>query len=91
MTAVTKWMPVAAGLVLIAILAVLGLPGSGFAAPNGKEIMESRCGSCHGLERVAKASKDRAGWQSTITRMISNGATLNAEEKEALIDYLVNK
>ena len=53
--------------------------------------MESRCGDCHGLDRITSKSKDRAGWQTTVNRMISKGANLNAEEKAALIDYLVSK
>ena len=84
-----KWTPLAAGLVLVVFLASLSTPG--FSAPDGKAVMEDRCGSCHGLEKVTKASKDRAGWQTTVSRMMGKGAALNEEEKAALIDYLVSK
>ena len=86
-----KWMPLATGLVLLVFLAMFSLSTPAFSAPDGKAVMESRCGSCHGLEKVTNASKNRAGWETTVTRMMGKGASLNAEEKAALIDYLVNK
>ena len=36
-------------------------------------------------------TKDRGAWETTVNRMISKGVSLNAEEKAALIDYLVSK
>ena len=86
-----KWTLPAAGLVLAVFLAMFSLPTHGFSAPDGKAVMEARCGDCHGLDRITSKTKDRAGWQTTVNRMISKGATLNAEEKAALIDYLVSK
>lgn len=86
-----KWTPLAAGLILVVFLAMFSFSAPGFSAPNGKAVMENRCGDCHGLEKVTNASKDSAAWQTTVNRMISKGAKLNAEEKAALIDYLVNK
>ena len=86
-----KWTPLVAGLVLVVFLAMFSLPAPGFSAPDGKSVMESRCGSCHGLDRITSKSKDRDAWQTTVNRMIGKGATVNAEEKAALIDYLVSK
>ena len=86
-----KWTPLAAGLVLVVFLAMFSLSTPGFSAPDGKVVMESRCGDCHGLDRITSKTKDRAAWQSTVNRMIGKGAALNAEEKAALIDYLVSK
>ena len=86
-----KWTALTTTLSVFVFLAVFSWLGSGFSAPNGKEVLESRCGDCHGLDRVTSKTKDRAGWQSTVNRMISKGANLNADEKAALIDYLVNK
>ena len=86
-----KWTTLTAVLVAATFLAIFSLPGSASSAPNGKAVMESRCGDCHGLGKVTNASKDLAGWQTTVTRMMNKGAVLNAEEKAALIEYLVNK
>jgi mono/diheme cytochrome c family protein len=88
---VNKWTPLAAVLVLVVFLAMFSLSTPGFSAPDGKAVMEARCGDCHGLEKITSKTKDRAAWQTTVNRMISKGASLNAEEKAALIDYLVSK
>jgi hypothetical protein len=50
--------------------------------------MEERCATCHGLDRVTRASKSREQWEQTVDRMIERGAELNAEERSVLIDYL---
>lgn len=86
-----KWMPLTAVLVLAVFLAMFSLSTPGFSAPDGKAVMESHCGDCHSLDRITSKTKDRAGWQTTVNRMIGKGATLNAEEKAALLDYLVSK
>ena len=86
-----KCASLAVGLILIVFLGIFSLPMTGRTAPEGKAVMESRCADCHGVERILSASKDRSGWESTINRMMSKGATLNSEEKVALIDYLVGK
>ena len=86
-----KWMPLTAGLVLVVFLAMFSFAAPGFSAPDGKAVMEARCGDCHGLDRITSKSKDRDAWQTTVNRMISKGANLNAEEKAALVDYLVSK
>ena len=86
-----KWTPLAAGLVLVVFLAMFSLSTPGFSAPDGKAVMESRCAECHSLDRITGKTKDRDAWQVTVNRMIGKGANLNAEEKAALIDYLVSK
>ena len=86
-----KCAPLAGGLILIVFLGIFSLPMTGRTAPEGKAVMESRCAECHGVERILNASKDRSGWDSTISRMMSKGTVLNSEEKAALIDYLVGK
>jgi len=88
---VNKWTPLTAVLVLVVFLAMFSLSTPGFSAPDGKTVMEARCGDCHGLEKITSKTKGRAAWQTTVNRMISKGASLNAEEKAALIDYLVSK
>ncbi len=54
----------------------------------GKAVLERVCTTCHSLERIEKAKKDRAGWEKTVDRMISFGAQLNEGDKEVLLDYL---
>jgi len=56
---------------------------------DGATLVSERCTVCHTRERIDNADKDEAGWTATVDRMISNGAELNEEEREAVIAYLV--
>jgi hypothetical protein len=51
-------------------------------------LLEDRCASCHGLNRVTNVGYTRAEWQEVVTRMIKHGAVLNAAEEVALVDHL---
>lgn len=57
-------------------------------ALSGADLMESRCTVCHSLSRVTIASKTVEEWQSTVSRMITKGAVLSAEEENTLVQYL---
>jgi cytochrome c553 len=58
---------------------------------DGEALVQERCSVCHGLDRVNSASKDEAGWTSTVDRMISKGANLNEDERAAVIEYLASQ
>jgi len=60
----------------------------GKPSPDGEKLVNGRCNSCHGLDRVHKARKDKAGWEQTVNRMIHKGARLNEAERQAVADYL---
>jgi len=60
------------------------------ATLDGKQLVEERCTGCHGLDRIESAEYDRAGWESTIKRMINKGAKLSDEEKDAVLDHLAD-
>lgn len=57
-------------------------------ALDGKTLLEDRCTECHGLSRTTSKSKTLDEWRTTVERMISNGANLNTDEQEVLINYL---
>jgi mono/diheme cytochrome c family protein len=59
------------------------------AALDGDALVNERCTVCHTRERIDSQDKDEAGWTATVDRMIGNGAQLNAEERAAVIQYLV--
>ncbi len=63
------------------------------AAPalDGAALVAQRCTVCHSAERIDNARKDRAGWEATVDRMIGYGAQLNADERQAVIDYLSSR
>lgn len=59
---------------------------------DGASLVQSKCTVCHNLDRVNAASKDLAGWQSTINRMIdSHGAEITPEEQSAIAIYLADR
>ncbi len=61
-------------------------------ALDGEALYQERCSQCHGLGRVERATKDQAGWESTVDRMIGKRAgLLNAEERDAVVEYLANR
>jgi cytochrome c5 len=58
------------------------------AKPDGAAILKERCGTCHSADRVKGMKKSKAEWDKIVSRMISKGAKLSAEEKGALVDHL---
>ena len=54
----------------------------------GREETEKLCKQCHELERSVSLRQDRAGWQTTIDKMVSLGAQGTDKELEAVLDYL---
>jgi cytochrome c5 len=55
---------------------------------DGKTLVESRCTVCHNTDRIKSAHHDLAQWKSTVMRMVGKGAELNADEQQAVINYL---
>ena len=55
---------------------------------EGKAILMSRCGLCHGLGRVAAGKKSLPSWTNTVKVMVMNGAILENKEVEPLAQYL---
>ncbi len=51
-------------------------------------LVHQRCHWCHSPERPNLHHMSREDWTSTIDLMIHKGARLNADERQALIDYL---
>jgi hypothetical protein len=55
-----------------------------YQAHGGKRYVSKICSR----DRIDNASKDRAGWETTVDRMIGHGAQLDADERAAVIEYL---
>ncbi len=78
---------------LMGSLLIQGLYIQTPAAGNGEEILQARCTVCHDTRRIERAGHDRAGWQSTVDRMMGKrnfGPKLSESEYEALIEHLVS-
>ncbi|TDB37810.1 MAG: hypothetical protein D9V44_07105 [Actinobacteria bacterium] len=64
------------------------VPGSG-GVLDGASLVDTKCTTCHTRARIDAASKDLAGWQTTINRMVtSHDAQITAEEQSAIAIYL---
>ena len=54
----------------------------------GKAETQKVCTQCHELARSISLRQDRAGWEATVTKMVSLGAKASSEELEAIVTYL---
>ena len=59
-----------------------------FPEGPGKKTVETYCGVCHGLDRVANAGYTQAYWHTTIRMMMNFGTPIPPDEVLPLIDYL---
>ncbi len=73
--------------VVVALMLILSACGSPDAL-DGETLLQNRCTECHDLQRVTDSQKSATEWEETVERMIQQGAELNEEEKEVLVDYL---
>jgi mono/diheme cytochrome c family protein len=55
---------------------------------EGKQLVETRCGLCHDLERVVTAKRRKADWPVIVANMVEQGAPVTADETRAISDYL---
>jgi cytochrome c5 len=65
-------------------------PAKPVALPDGhgRELVETRCGLCHDLERVATIKRHKQDWPVIVANMVARGATATAEEAKSITDYL---
>lgn len=63
-------------------------PPPSVPTPSEQALVQERCTSCHGMERITSARKTRAEWAEIVARMVSKGARLNAAEQNIVVEYL---
>jgi cytochrome c5 len=56
---------------------------------NGKQVLQTACTACHGLDGVVRLHMDKPGWEGLVSSMISNGAQVADKDYPVLVDYLV--
>jgi len=75
---------------------VTGLIGAAsLAAPQqtaddakGKALVQSKCTSCHDLQGLDVAMRDKGGWKDLVGSMRTKGADLKDDEATTIVDYL---
>ena len=55
---------------------------------SGKQLVESACARCHGVDRVARARFARDDWQDTVNLMVDFGASLAKNDIPVVVEYL---
>ncbi len=65
-------------------------PAKPVALPDGhgKDLVETRCGLCHDLERVAAVKRAKQDWPVIVGNMVARGATVTLEEAKTIAAYL---
>src|SRR5262245_52878754 len=53
-----------------------------------KKLVESSCGSCHGMDTVTSAQKTKEEWTEVVRNMVSYGAVIKESQIPAVVDYL---
>ena len=54
----------------------------------GKAETQKICAQCHELERSISLRQDRAGWQTTMDKMVTLGLKGDDKDIQAVLDYL---
>ena len=65
-----------------------GSSSGGTVALDGKTILEAKCQSCHSLAPIYNTQQTVNGWTQIVDNMIQRGASLTADERTTLINYL---
>lgn len=55
---------------------------------TGAEIVRAKCLTCHGADLIVQQRLTREGWSREIDKMVAWGASVDAAEREALLQYL---
>ncbi|HEY2528499.1 MAG TPA: hypothetical protein VGJ20_11240 [Xanthobacteraceae bacterium] len=65
-------------------------PAKPVALPEGagKQLVETRCGLCHDLERIAAIKRHKHDWPAIVAAMVTWGATATPVEEKTISDYL---
>ena len=54
----------------------------------GKNLVETRCGLCHDLERISTVKRGKQVWPVIVGNMVAWGATATPDEAKTMSDYL---
>lgn len=75
--------------VVIGLVAVsTTIIGQELPAGPGRDLVTTRCGSCHEPDLITQQRLTRAGWGRSLDKMVRWGATVEAGEREPMLDYL---
>jgi len=73
----------------VATIAYSAVQGVQLPDGAGKQVLQTACTACHGLDGVVRLHMDKSGWEGLVSSMISNGATVADKDYPVLVNYLV--
>ena len=79
---------------LLVAAAFVGLAALSFTAPASAQdpasTVMSACSKCHNTQRICAnlGVKDKAAWNTTVTRMMGKGAQVSEADKPAVVEWL---
>lgn len=65
-----------------------GAQPTSLPAGSGKELVESRCTLCHGLEKITGEKRSKEEWSGTVKNMVERGLSATPEEIQTMTSYL---
>jgi mono/diheme cytochrome c family protein len=57
----------------------------------GKDLVESRCVTCHDLLRIVASRRQKTDWDAIVANMINRGATATPQERQTIVSYLATQ
>ena len=60
-------------------------------AGAGKDLVESRCVTCHDLTRIVASRRQKIDWDAIVTNMVTRGATATVDERATMVAYLATQ
>ena len=74
----------------VAALAVTAQLSGMALAQDASQTVMAACTKCHNAKRICTnlGVKDKAAWDSTVAKMIKNGAKLAESDKPAVVEWL---
>ena len=77
------------GVALLIAVSTVGTAGAQeLPAGPGREVVAARCLSCHEPDLIVQQRLTRTGWMRSVDKMVRWGATVEAAEREPMLDYL---
>jgi virginiamycin B lyase len=55
---------------------------------DGKQIVQTTCSACHGLDQVVNSGYSREGWANVVAMMVNVGARLSPDQVNTVVTYL---
>jgi cytochrome c5 len=78
------------GIAIVVIVATLTTTANAQDLPQGpgRDIVQKRCIACHEGDLLSQQRLTRVGWGRSVDKMVRWGAIVEADERDAMLDYL---